>query len=454
MLPNSPSNGSEENLGNTEGLPQGQGNGRRKRNKTSPKKGESPSDKPKSKGASKGKKSPAKKNGKGKKSKGPKKAKNRGAKRSRFASWPAIRALLWSKYKSEYLGQYKDPNSEFFKLALHAYYHCREWGRKCTDEDIVEAFEQLRGDGREPEPLIIGKLHYSQTPLPFWEVAHIDFDMCSNYVWVYGDIVSEPFEFQIREYDGSFGYQRYFSEWVSWCNAYQRENGFMNSPTDIYFATDPVKYNEYKRRWEVRIFSCDAEGDANSFGYSPSGFDRPQWTFHQIRLWVWRNHKADFPKGSYRLKDGKFLKIVKQLYAEAKGLGGCTEEELETTYGILIGRKPKRGGASGKPARGKGSGKSLLGRVVKYLTNEERDTLGKYINKVLTANSKENKRLIDELVKCTDDECRNDLIKKLKELAEETDKLANKNRELTDYLRNKRISEENKSQKDKNSNNP
>ena len=98
-------------------------------------------------------------------------------------------------------------------------------------------------------------------------------------------IIPPPSEFRVTSYystdgDTTKGYNKYFKEWVDWCNMIYRGQfgaGFDSEEVEIHFIFTKPKYNEEKKRWETEILIVTPSGEIDSFGFEPKGRGEETW---------------------------------------------------------------------------------------------------------------------------------------------------------------------------------
>ncbi|MEM4271260.1 MAG: hypothetical protein QXO70_04170 [Candidatus Pacearchaeota archaeon] len=196
-----------------------------------------------------------------------------------------IRSLLWQKHKGDF-ASYFDPS--LIRIVREIFNDCKAVGINCTEQVILEKYSQLRSDDKRPKPYV---LPYFFEPRLYYEIKDVPFPTLAPYLYVVSPmILPYPHEFRITEYykkkkqdSGNeeldiTGYDKFFAEWVNWCNAAMRNehgNDYGSEELEICFKMTEAEYNSEKKRWETFIYICTPSGKIESFGYKPEqGFDK------------------------------------------------------------------------------------------------------------------------------------------------------------------------------------
>lgn len=186
----------------------------------------------------------------------------------------SIRALLWRNHKADFKG-YFDP--DFIRIVQEIYNDCKALGVTCTDDVILEKYGELQTDDKRPQPIIDAEL---LEPQIYFQIKDVQFAEFEPYLWIVSPmIIAPPSEFRVTSYytktgDTTKGYNRYFREWVDWCNHATREQFGSEGGTDeieIYFRFMPVEYNAALKRWQTEIVICTPSGQVFDFGFKPTG---------------------------------------------------------------------------------------------------------------------------------------------------------------------------------------
>jgi len=173
------------------------------------------------------------------------------------------RSILWSKFGKDYNGKdYSTKGSEFLKVSGQVYRECRSRGSECTDEVLIEKYQEIVGGEQRFEPFVDDEL-YGQAQ-PYWEINDISWISFEPYLWVISPmIIPSPHEFQVSDYlavggDRSKGYAKFFRQWVDFNNE-QEKLRRRGSKGDIpHFVLTKPAYNKTKKRWEVFIYIISA----------------------------------------------------------------------------------------------------------------------------------------------------------------------------------------------------
>jgi len=197
-----------------------------------------------------------------------------------------IRSLLWKKHRGDFISYF---HPSLFEITREIFNDCKAVGIDCTDEVILEKYSALRLDDKRPKPYV---LNYFFEPRLYYEIKDVPFPTFAPYLYVVSPmILSYPHEFRITEYYKKIkdattgreeldirGYDKFFSEWVNWCNAAMRNehgNDYGSEELEICFKMTEAEYNSEKKRWETFIYICTPMGRIESFGYKPEqGFDK------------------------------------------------------------------------------------------------------------------------------------------------------------------------------------
>lgn len=204
-----------------------------------------------------------------------------------------IRSLLWQKHREDFKS-YFDPS--FIQLVREIFNDCKGAGLVCTEEIVLKRFHEIKEDNRRKKPFI---LPYFFEPRVYYEIKDCPFPTFSPYLYIISDmILPYPHEFRITEYykktmNGKivnldiFGYEKFFSNWVNWCNAVMREEHGLDVTSErieIYFRLTDAIYNEQKQRWESLIYTCTPSGAIHDFGYVPEDFDKDKDVSMDLKL--------------------------------------------------------------------------------------------------------------------------------------------------------------------------
>ncbi len=224
------------------------------------------------------KKTTAKKSGK--------KVTKKAVKRDRFASnYNAIRSLLWKEYKKEWTAQGKTYREFIAKggVVSQTYQRCktieteRYVGRdkkrhtrqaiisRCTPEEIRGIYGEVTGAYVPPPPRIPESL---KEPRPFWGLdTEIDFSIIPNYVTIVSPmLMAAPAEFQPQQYV----YENTFQGFVDWCNELYERGEWAGSDDAPMVRMGEPYYDDHMNRWEIEVYSCDADGNRVNYGYIPT----------------------------------------------------------------------------------------------------------------------------------------------------------------------------------------
>jgi len=190
-----------------------------------------------------------------------------------------VKSLIWKVHKGEYAsGEYRQKGSKFLQNVRKVYNECKQVGADCTNGEILDKYQQIVSGEKRPEPFISADL-YEDTH-PYWELKDVEFAVFAPYLWIVSPmLIAPPSEFEISEYaspdgDTTEGYNRYFKEWVDWCNmVYRDQHGmdFGSEVVEIHFVFTKPTWNEQKKRWETEILSVTPQGVIEDFGYVPKG---------------------------------------------------------------------------------------------------------------------------------------------------------------------------------------
>lgn len=196
-----------------------------------------------------------------------------------------IKNLLWKTHKSDFKGvDYRTKGSKFLEAVHSVYLECRVTGSDCTDEVLLDKYEQIISRSKRPEPFIEPDLYRDTDGHEFWTIDTVEFPVFEPYLWIVSPMIISPphSEFQISEYlrlkknargeydiNKEIGYDRSFKQWVDWCNYHYRG---VPSDGDVpcWMFTKP-EWNDDLKRWETEIFITDRDGKPDSFGYVPKG---------------------------------------------------------------------------------------------------------------------------------------------------------------------------------------
>jgi hypothetical protein len=189
-----------------------------------------------------------------------------------------IRSIIWRNHKSDFKSYFDD---ELFSIVKEIFNDCKAAGTSCTEEIILYKYKELISNRKRPKPFI---LSYFLEPRYYYEIKDVPFQALAPYLYVVSTmIIPFPHEFIITDYfkkiqsdKGSqieiIGYNKYFSQWVNWCNAAMRNehgNEYGSEELEICFKMTDAEYNEDKKRWETNIYICTPSGKIESFGYKP-----------------------------------------------------------------------------------------------------------------------------------------------------------------------------------------
>lgn len=204
-----------------------------------------------------------------------------------------IRSLIWQNYKGDFTS-YFDPS--LIRVVKEIFNDCKAAGITCSEKVIKEKYEQLKSDDKRPKPYI---LPYFIEPKVYYEIKDVPFPTLAPYLYVVSPmILSYPHEFRITDYykktlDSSGrelldikGYDKYFADWVNWCNTSMRTehgNDYDSEELEICFKMTDAEYNQDKKRWETYIYICTPSGRIDSFGYKPEhGFIKDEEPEYRI----------------------------------------------------------------------------------------------------------------------------------------------------------------------------
>lgn len=192
-----------------------------------------------------------------------------------------IRSLIWKHHRNDF-PSYFDPS--FIRVVREIFNDCKAAGVSCTEEIILEKYQQFKSDDKRPKPYV---LPYFQQPRVYYEIKDVPFPTFSPYLYIVSPmIIPYPHEFRVTEYyrkrvDSSGreeldikGYDKFFAKWVNWCNSSMRmEHGsdYSSEELEICFKMSDAIYNPDKKRWESFIYTCTPMGRVFNFGYKPEG---------------------------------------------------------------------------------------------------------------------------------------------------------------------------------------
>lgn len=205
-----------------------------------------------------------------------------------------IRSLLWSRHREDFKSYF---DASFIQAVRELYNDCKQAGIDCTEEVVLRKYEQLKKDNKRPQPFILPSF---LSPKSYWEIKDYPFPTTEPYLYVVSTmILPYPHEFRITEYFRKvtnekgittldiFGYNKFFADWVNWCNAAMRgEHGleYGSDEVEIYFKFTEPAYNEIKQRWETNIYTCTPSGMIYDFGYKPDEFTKDTDVESELRL--------------------------------------------------------------------------------------------------------------------------------------------------------------------------
>lgn len=187
-----------------------------------------------------------------------------------------IRSLVWREYGLDYVS-YFDP--KFINIVKAVYNECKSAGQECTDKQILLFYDDILENPKRDFPYIDDDLYTNS--IPYYQLLDVEFAQFPAYLWIFSPmIMPPPSEFIITSYvnnkdgSGDKGYRKYFKEFVDWANEAMRNqygSEINSDDIDIFIKFTMPEYIESKQRWETEIFICNADGERESFGFTPKG---------------------------------------------------------------------------------------------------------------------------------------------------------------------------------------
>lgn len=210
--------------------------------------------------------------------------------------YPQLRSLLW-RNRRDYYDSYYD--KDLLLITSRIYRDIKQnpaiWRNK-------KLLVQLHDQYSHEEPEIPTKQDFPEIPLYnlerkeyfyvkdfasiitiFPDFAYIksglDKDGDGNDISQGGNIISNNNEIKVSEYtqcspsDLDRLYQKYFKDWVNWCNEVHRRT--RTNETDkifIFFRFGQRFYDEKSGKWIIPLLSCDGNDNPNDYGYTARKF--------------------------------------------------------------------------------------------------------------------------------------------------------------------------------------
>ncbi len=160
----------------------------------------------------------------------------------------------WLKKEGKLKGK-KEVTHKLLKEALDAIYPRseRRMGRKIVPE-IPDRFQQPT------------EYYYIEDVIKAMNAGEF------KNVWIYSPLIlgKRNNAYIYLNPNQSYTYAETFQGWVDWINE-QIRDGYLKegSPPDMWFRFLDVFWHTAHKRWEVKIISCDVEGDSFNTGYFP-----------------------------------------------------------------------------------------------------------------------------------------------------------------------------------------
>lgn len=229
---------------------------------------------------------------------------------SRNLTYNRVRAVLWLNFKNDFLNyrsfisNRKDEEGNKIKgtsIVSQVFAQCKTLD--CLDSDIIEIYNQFRNQNPDDERPILPN-NYFDTHY-YWELETEDWwSGFDNRVWVVAPmLIQDPDNFLgilgtdryvdkdakllNRKFDGKkgdyiiYGKSFRFKEFINYCNQMQSQGligGSSEVPNWRFVGEDDdeedVYWNNFTKRWEVRIIICEPNGDSNDYGFDPQEPDR------------------------------------------------------------------------------------------------------------------------------------------------------------------------------------
>lgn len=248
-----------------------------------------------------------KKRGRKKKYYIPKKKSKKVAKKgfSRNLTYNRVRLVLWSNFKDEFpnyrsfISSQLDEQGNKIKgssIPSQVFEQCKSLD--CNDSDIIEIYNQFKNQNPEDERPILPN-DYFDTHY-YWELETEDWwSGFDSRVWVVSPmLLNDPDNFLgvlgsdryvdkegvllNRKFDSKkgdriiYGKSVRFKEFINYCNSMQTQ-GIVKGSNDVpnwRFVGEAddesdVYWNQFTKRWEVRIVICDPFGTIEDYGFIP-----------------------------------------------------------------------------------------------------------------------------------------------------------------------------------------
>mgnify|MGYP001810053451 CR=1 FL=1 len=176
-----------------------------------------------------------------------------------------VKRWIWSEYSNSFTGK---RDKQFIALAKATYDECVS--RKCGKKDVLTTFKaiwkEMKGEADRMPPSF-------QVPQEYFELGNLNLAEIPNYLTVVSELT--PYgEFKVKDYASkgkSFSYTKHFKGWVDWCNEVHSSMYGIRKTDDvfIFFVFGNPYFNKDLNRFEVELFSCEADGSPNDFGFVP-----------------------------------------------------------------------------------------------------------------------------------------------------------------------------------------
>ena len=209
------------------------------------------------------------------------KAKNKGS-----ANYQKIKAYIIRRHKTRTGivgedGKINDKNATLVAKAIYKHLKAEKKiiDGKITQKIIDEALDFLYGQpkkklGRLTIPEIPERL---QQPNEFYNVEEVNKAMKAGLfrnVWIFSPMIlgkrNNAWIYLSPTVD--YTYEETFSDWVNWINESIADGSLEGgSPPDVWFKFNEPFRNSRNKRWEVKMISCDNEGNRFVIGYIPNG---------------------------------------------------------------------------------------------------------------------------------------------------------------------------------------